>query len=103
MRKKKQKIEEISFNSCLSQREKQKTKHAANQDQAGMKTGTKGIAVPQAGTHTGLSWSSRKHRNRGGLQVSEDKEEEKSLEQQPIAFSIPLRKKGGEAVPYVNT
>lgn len=56
MRKKKQKIEEISFNSCLSQREKQKTKHAANQNEAGMKTGTKGIAVPQAGTHTGLSF-----------------------------------------------
>lgn len=50
-RKKSKKIEEISFNSCFSQREKQKTKHAANQDQAGMKTGTEGIAVAQAGAH----------------------------------------------------
>lgn len=51
LRKKSKKIEEISFNSCFSQREKQKTKHAANQDQAGMKTGTEGIAVAQAGAH----------------------------------------------------
>lgn len=92
--KKSKKIEEISFNSCFSQREKQKTKHAANQDHAGMKTGTEGIAVAQAGAHnrTLLSWSSKKHCNRGDRQVSEDKEEAKSLEQQPIAFSIPLRK-----------